>query len=427
MKAFIRGVWQSEFIRNSTKLLSANALSQVVAVLLLPFVTRIYSEHDMGVLGLFLSVGGFLALFAGAKYEFAILLEKDHESAAAVFDLSFLLIFSFSLLITFILLVAGDWILEGIGYDCLIPYSMMIPLFVFLSALGLTLTYWFNYNKQFTRTAIYNLEQVASNNILKLGLGLCASGPTSLIAANQISYVLALLLSFIRKRNSAGLFRFSYPNMKRVAREHQKFPKYYLPHTIVNYFSANLAILMLSGNFDMKVIGIFSIAMMLGFRPIALISDSLEQVLSQNLAVRVNQRESILKSVYKLSFRIFVFSLPGFVILYFVLPWIIDFYLGDKWSEVAFYIRLLLPFFLLTLLCSPLSSIPSIVGSQGKALIVEVIRLAVRVLALLIGIWLDSFVLAIALFSIASTLMWGVQYFWYLFLIKKYERMINQE
>lgn len=421
MKAFIGGVWQSEFIRNSTKLLSANALSQVVAVLLLPFVTRIYSEHDMGVLGLFLSVGGFLALFAGAKYEFAILLEEDHESAAAVFDLSFLLNLSFSVLIALILFIAGDWILKGLGYDCLLPYSMMIPLFAFLSALGLALTYWFNYNKQFTRTAIYNLEQVASNNILKLGLGLYASGPTSLIAANQLSYVLALLLSFIRKRNSAGLFCFSYPNMKRVAREHQKFPKYYLPHTILNYFSANLIILLLSASFDIGVIGLFSVAMMLGFRPIGLISGSLEQVLSQNIAARVSQGGEILKFIRKLSLRTLSLALPGFVILYFVLPWIVNWYLGDGWDGVTLYLRLLLPFFLLTLLCGPISSIPSIVGFQGKALFVEVSMLLVRILMLFIGIWKSSFILAVALFSLASSLMLIGQYFWYFSLIKKYE------
>lgn len=424
MKSLLSEIWQKEFIRNSTKLLSANAAGQLIAFLLLPFVTRIYSDYDMGVLGLFLSVSGFLALFAGAKYEFAILLEKDRNHAAAVFDLSFLLNLSFSLFIALVLLVADDWIWGFLGYESLLPYSQMIPLLIFLSSLGLALTYWFNYNRQFSRTAAYNLEQILSNNFLKLGFGALLAGPTSLIAANQLSYVVPLLLSLIRGNKRSGLFHFSRSLMSKVARAHRKFPVYYLPHTVIQFFSVNLVVLLLSGPFGLKVIGSFSVAMMLGFRPVGLISSSLEQALSQDLASKVGRREPILGAIHKLSVRTLGVALPGFVLLYFLLPGVVEWYLGTAWSEVALYLRVLLPFFLLTLLCGPVSSIPRIVGAQGKALAIETGKLILCIVTLLTGIWMDSFFMALALFSTVSTLALGVQYFWYLSLVKCYEHSL---
>lgn len=424
MKSLFAEIWKKEFIRNSTKLLSANAIGQLVAFLLLPFVTRIFSEHDMGVLGLFLSVSGFLALFAGAKYEFAILLENDRNRAAAVFDLSFLLNLSFSLCIALFLFAADDWVWSFLGYDSLLPYSQMIPVFIFLSSLGLTLTYWFNYNKQFSHTAAYNLEQVLSNNLMKVGFGAFSAGPTSLIAANQLSYVVALFLSLCRSKKIFGLFRFSRSLMTDVAKVHRKFPKYYLPHVVVNFFSANLVVLLLSGPFGLKVIGCFSVAIMLGSRPIGLISFSLEQVLSQNFASKVGHMEPILPSVLKLSWRVLGLALPVFALVFFLLPWVVDWYLGANWSEVALYLRLLLPFLLFTLLCGPISFIPSLIGAQGKALFIEIGILAVRIVVLLIGVWADSFVLALGLFSVASTGLLIGQYFWYLSLVKQYERSL---
>ncbi len=410
-------------MRNSAKLLSANVLSQIIAFLLLSFITRIYSVYDIGVLGLFLTVSGFLSLFAGAKYEFAILLENERKRAAAVFDLCFLLNLVFSLVVAMTLWVGDDWFFSLLGYEALLPYSQMIPLLVFLSSLGLSLTYWFNYNKQFTRTATYNFVQVVSNNLMKLGFGILSAGSLSLILANQMSYVLALAASAFRK-GKKELFHFPWVLMKELSGMHRKFPKYYLPHTVVNYFSANLVVLLLSGPFGLDKIGVFTVAIMLGLRPVTLISSSLEQVLSQNIAQKVSNREPIQTVIRKLSLRTLGLSLLGLIFVYLLLPWVVGWFLDERWSSVTLYLRILLPFFLLTLLCGPISSIPSIVGSQGRALMIEIGMLVMRVLVLLAGVWVGSFEVAIALFSGVSALMLIGQYYWYSSLISRYERSL---
>ncbi|MBP8776764.1 MAG: oligosaccharide flippase family protein [Bacteroidaceae bacterium] len=425
-------VFQREFVRNSAKLLSGNVLGQLIAFSLLPLVARLYSKEDVGVLGLFLALCGVLSLFAGGKYEFAILIEPKRERAAAVFDLSFLLNLGVSLFLALLLLCFSKPILSFIHYEELQPYALMIPVFVFLSALGQAFCYWFNYHKQFFRTATYGVLQVGSNNLLKTAFGfLCSlsigftSGAAALIAANQLSYLIGLIPITFKKSGLRSLFRFNRSLMHEVACRHAKFPRYYLPHTLVNYVLASLVMLLLPAYFGMEDVGLYSMCLMLGFRPIGLLSGSLEQVLSQNIAARVSQKQSVLSSVYKLTKRTLLIALPVMLIMYFLIPWIVDFYLGTQWSKVTLYLRMSMPLFLFTLLCGPLCSLPSILGSQRMALFFECGMLVTRFLALVLGIWLHSFEICILLFSLTAAAGLAAQLYWFYFLLRGYEKRLT--
>lgn len=427
----LSSIFQREFVRNSAKLLTGNVLGQLIAFSLLPLVARIYSKADIGVLGLFLALCGVLSLFAGGKYEFAILIEPKRERAAAVFDLSLLLNLAFSLFLTFLLLCFSRPILTFIHYQELQPYVIMIPIFVFLSALGQAFCYWFNYHKQFFRTATYGVIQVASNNLLKVGFGFLyslsivfVSGAAALIAANQLSYLIGLIPATFKRSGLRSLFRFNRPLMREVACRHAKFPRYYLPHTVVNYVLASLVMLLLPAYFGMEDVGLYSMCLMLGFRPIGLLSGSLEQVLSQNIAARVTQNQSVLSSVYKLTKRTFLIALPAMSMIYFLIPWIVDFYLGTQWGKVTLYLRMSMPLFLFTLLCGPLCYLPSIFGSQRMALLFEIGMLVSRFLALMIGIWLHSFESCILLFSLTAAAGLAAQLCWFYYLLRSYEKRL---
>ncbi|MDE7338633.1 MAG: hypothetical protein K2M92_05010, partial [Bacteroidales bacterium] len=83
-------MFKSEAIRNTGKLVSANAVAQALALLFYPLLTRLYSPDDFGVLNLFLSIGGVLLLVANADYHYALLLPKSEKKAVSVFQADFL-------------------------------------------------------------------------------------------------------------------------------------------------------------------------------------------------------------------------------------------------------------------------------------------------------------------------------------------------
>jgi len=258
-----------EFVRNSVTLLSANAISQGIAFVVLPVIARLYSPEELGILSLFLGIEGVLSVVANGKYEFAIILAKEKQRAADTFNLCFLINSAFSLLLMTVLLFGAPSILKVLHYESLKSIIYYLPFFVFIVAFAQACTFWFNYNKRFSFTARYTLGQGLINNGLKVGFGFIKAGLTGLIWSNLFSHVFSILSCFTRKTTWSELFHFNKKSLLSIAVEHRKFPQYTLPHSFINYLAGNLPIFLLSGYFGMAEVGLFSMGITLGFRPIS--------------------------------------------------------------------------------------------------------------------------------------------------------------
>lgn len=414
-----------ELIKNSATLLSANAISQGIAFAVLPVIARLYSPDELGILALFLGIEGLLSVIANGKYDSAIVLSKSKSMAANTFNLCFLINAVFSLLILIVLLLGSHSILSMLHYESLEGVIYYLPFFVFIVAFAQASIFWFNYNKRFALTARYTLWQGLINNGLKVGSGFLKAGLTGLVWANLTSHFISILSCFTRKETWNQLFHFNKKEILVAASEHRKFPLYTLPHTFINMLAGNLPILLLSSYFGMAEIGFFNMGITLGFRPINLLSNSFDQIIFQRMAEKVNKQEPIWNSLYLSVRKLFIFALPAFIILFFLVPYIVKFFLGEQWEQSALYIQIMIPWFLFALFAASLSSVPSIFGKQRTSLIIEFILIILRIIALCIGIYLNSFVWAIILFSFVSTIVVVIQLTWFLRLVRNYEQSLK--
>jgi len=414
-----------ELIKNSATLLSANAISQGIAFAVLPVIARLYSPDELGILALFLGIEGLLSVIANGKYDSAIVLSKSKSMAANTFNLCFLINAVFSLLILIVLLLGSHSILSILHYESLEGVIYYLPFFVFIVAFAQASIFWFNYNKRFTLTARYTLWQGFINNGLKVGSGFLKAGLTGLVWANLTSHFISILSCFTRKETWNQLFHFNKKEILAAASEHRKFPLYTLPHTFINMVSGNLPILLLSGYFGMAEIGLFSMGITIGFRPINLLSSSLDQVISQSIAERVNKLEPIWTILIQSIKKILLLVTPLFILAFFLSPLVLRYFLGERWEQSALYIQIMIPWLIISLFTASLSSIPPIFGKQRIALIIEIIYIVARLIALIIGIYIQNFVWAIILFSFVSAVVLMAQLTWYLLLVKKYEQSLK--
>jgi lipopolysaccharide exporter len=88
----------SNFIANVLKLVSGSVTAQIMGILLVPLLTRIYSPEDLGIFQLFLSISSILIIFSTFSYQFAIMLPKTEEDSANVAFLCAILVTLTSLL-----------------------------------------------------------------------------------------------------------------------------------------------------------------------------------------------------------------------------------------------------------------------------------------------------------------------------------------
>ncbi len=425
----IYSLFQSAGVRNFAKLLSANVVAQAIGLAVYPVLTRLYAPDDFGLLNLFLSIGGVLVILATAEYQYAIVLPKDDKRARAVFHVG-LFVLLCVVLLTGLSVVFSHPIARLFNTPDLGMWYWLMPLYVGASGLWVLLNYHYTRQRQFGRISRYQLSQSVLNAGAKISFGFAGVLQGGLI----ISSVLAPLLSVIAsvaaawKRGLRGLFsRPDKSECRIAAREYANFPKYSLPRALVNNLSGALPSLLLTPFFGLANLGFWGMAMTLAFRPLNMISQSLYQVLFENTAQRVNQRMTIRPTIMRFVCLTLLVAVPCFVALYFVLPLLTRWLLGAEWEITGHYIRVMLPWLLLSVLVAPICFLSDIFQQQKIGLYLEVLLIVLRLLGLGIGVWRHSFFYAIAGYSIAGAIVIGIQLAWYLSLVRHYERGLHTD
>ncbi len=410
--------FRSELVKNSITLLSANTLSQLIAIVVYPIVTRQYAPSDLGALSLLLSIVGICTILATGKYESAVLLEKEDSDAAAAFDLTIIINLVLCLLIGVLLLFFKPFLISVFQMESIASFVWFIPPMVFLAAMGFSATFWFNRQNRFRLSARYNISQSVTNNGLKIAFGAVQFTYLGLVLANLAGQIAGILSVFSHRKHSDGLFRFNKLTMKQIAVRHKHFPIYQMPHAFVNNLAGNLPILVLAAKFNMTEVGLFSLGITLGFRPINVLTSSVNQVFFQKVSANTANGIPSYTLLSAFSKKFFAIGLPVLIPLIFAVKPIAVFIFGQEWAGAGSYLQLMLPWFFFTVVASSLSFMPSVANKQKEAMFIEFTYMAFRFLALFTGIWFSSIHLSIGLFSAVSSVFMIGQTIWYLSLAK---------
>ena len=67
---------KSDFVKSVLTLMTGTAIAQLIAYLVYPVLTRIYSPADIGELGVYTRLVAFIAAFATARYELTLPLQN---------------------------------------------------------------------------------------------------------------------------------------------------------------------------------------------------------------------------------------------------------------------------------------------------------------------------------------------------------------
>lgn len=424
----ITKIINSDIAKNSAKLLSANIISQVIALLIYPLITRLYTPADFGLFNLFTSIGGIVILFATAEYQYAIVLPKERQKAIACFQVGFFILIVVTIICFFSILFQTQ-ISALFNTPALGDFYFLLPFYVFFSALWILLNYWHTRNKNFSHIATYQITQSSVNSASKYGFGLMNFLHGGLIVSSVFGPLIALIISVVTKfkENIQPLFLFKKETCKTVAQEYSNFPKYSLPRTAINYLSGNLPFLLFTPFFGIAEVGFFGMALALAFRPINMISGSLYQVFYQKTSESVNNKETIMPFFKKFIRNALLLITPFFAILYFALPWLTDFLLGDGWGSTSDIIRIMLPWLLLSALAAPICYIVDVFQEQKIGLWFEVGNIILVATTLLLGVYVGDFLKATCFYYTMQACFVACRLIWFFSIINTYEQKIKKQ
>lgn len=422
MRQIISKIWSSPSVRNVGKLLSANVIAQAIGLLIYPVLTRMYAPEDFGLLSLFMSIAGTLVLISTLEWHKAIVLPIEEEQSRAVVHLSILPLIALTILLVLTIPFAKP-IATLFKSPDLAQYYWLLPIYVILQGGWNILNYWFIRRKAFGRISGYQISQSLFSAGYKIGFGFIGRLNGGLIYASILSPLCSLLISISLSatKHLRYLLHFDKTVCRQVACKYSNFPKYSLPHSLINYIASQLPVLLLTPFFGTRLVGFWAMATLLSFAPISMITNAVYQVLYQKTTMHVNACNHIAHFYRRFTIISVSVIVPFFTCLWFVLPWLTQWLLGDEWRVSGEYIRWLLPWLLCVFLCASTGYLFDVFSKQKQGLFFEIIIAIARLIGLGIGIYFHSFTLAIICYATASAIINGVQYVWLMSLVKKYE------
>ncbi len=402
-------------------LMGGKIIAQVIGILAYLVLTRLYTPEDFALFNIFYSYIEVLIIVSTCKYELAVVAARDASESTAVarFALRMNTCVSLLLLTLALTLYLTD-ALPG-DYAELGAIALLVPPMVWL--VGSSRIYAGLYNRV-RRYRIMASSEVTNAGIgagLKILFGLLQWRPSGLPLGTVLGQAAANLVYRLRMR-TLSLPTSSRAERFAAAKVHRNYPLYVAPKEFVNSLSAGLPFLWLAFYFDKAEVGLFGLALTMTFRPANILNSAIESVLFARAAESVHRGERIAPLLMRTLLVVNAVALPVCVVGWFVAEPVFTFLFGADWEGCGVYVQALLPWIWLSLNATPLTFLSLIFNKQRTEFLFYIGLLALRVVAIAVGIRMGSFLAAVRLYAAVSALTMATLAAWYAALVHRYER-----
>ncbi len=319
---------------------SGTAVAQLIGIVTMPIITRLYTPADLGVLAVYSSVLAIFGIGATLRYEFAYALPKENDDAINLFGLSLILLCLTTAGFALILLFGRDLLVNTFDLGAIEQYIWFLLIGFFGMGLYTTLNYWAVRQRDYKRITYTKINQGAGGSVCKILLGVLAFGPVGLIIGHVVSQIAGIttLARAMWKKERKNLKAISWSRMKSVAKTYKSFPVFNFPASIVNTMALQLPPLMLLALYDSEVVGFYALANMLVVLPGSLISGSMGQAYLGEASKMVRERSQGLRVLYVRTLKhLFVIGVPLIGIPALFAPFVVPFIFGEVWAEAGWY------------------------------------------------------------------------------------------
>lgn len=383
----------------------------------------------MGTLNLFVSIFAILVLLANAEYQNVLVFHKNEKDLPSVFAVCLGCVVLVSTLVLISVPFSAE-IASLFGSADLADWYYLMPIYVAATAIWNICDSLIIRKKLFKYISIYLILLALYNVGLKILLGNLGWSTAGLIISAVSGSVIILLLVLLFAQQRDKLFsslgtRPTWDSTIAIAREYIKFPKYSLSRKTINLLAKSLPVFLLSANFGMTEIGLYSMGLVLAHTPINVACGSLYKIMFRFVSEKVWNEEKILPVIKKYIASVLMLGIPSFALLYFILPDLTAIILGEEWRTSGEYIRLMLPWLLAFSISNVIDFLPELFKKQEGLLVFEIVDIICKTIVLLYGVYIGEFVIALALFFALCFLINVFKIIWYLSVARAYEKELR--
>ena len=418
----LKNVYKSEFTKQVATLLTGSALAQTLPFIAEPFIARLYTASELGIITLYISVAMMFSIVATGRYEYAIMLPKSKRSSINLFSLSLFVTILVSFLSFIVVWSLNDWICDIKGNDELGRFLWYVPLSVLFAGVFNSFNQWANRNAYYRWMSVSKVTQSGTMAGLNVLFGYMRMGSAGLIIAfisGQFLSVFPLIFPFLKKDKKL-IKEVNKTDMKVLALEYKKFPTINSLHAFTDMFFLSLLVFLISYYFGDSVTGYYGRTYRLLLAPSILIGGVIGQVSFRKMSRMKANGENMQGFFKKILALLFIIGIPIFVTIMFFGDEIFEVYLGKNFRVAGNYAMVLAPWIWLKFIVSPLSMIPVVFNRLNTSFFLGAITNILLVSAIIIGGSLSWSVLeTFKLLTLLQIVILSIYIIWTYWLVKE--------
>jgi lipopolysaccharide exporter len=398
----------SNFIKNTSKLLAGNAFGQMIGIITIPIITRLYSVEVYGEFSSLLAISLILATLATLSLHLAILIPKSEEEAIKIFRLCLSLTYVFCFFISVALYFFNEYVVSLLNIKSNPKIVFAIPLLVLLQSLYISFTY--------LGVRIKIFGEISTSKVLE---GISDRGIAILSGFGSFAFVGNLILARVAASVFAILYLFPilkrYKSRKKttisngfIFTKYKRYLQYNTPSMLLINSMLQLPVIIIAAYFSSVAAGLFAIANRLVNIPVSALGGAISQTFMQKIAEdKANDEMGKVKENTDIFFTTLVaFLLIPFSVLSVVGDSLFIIVLGAKWAEAGVLASFLSYFAMTTLLVQSFGGLFDVMNKQNIRLIFHVFNFIIRIGTLLLCIYVDyDLAKTVLIYAVVSTFM----------------------
>lgn len=407
--SLLKKINNSNLARSVLVVASGTAGAQLIALVLMPVITRLYGPESYGKLGVFMTAITILTPISTMALPSAIVLPEKDAEAKEISRISLIIALLVSIILGLSFVIAEDLLKSFSTFQSLGNLIWFLPIALIFTAYQSVYTQWIIRKKKFKDLSKVAIGHSVLNYGMQVIIGLKYPFTYILVAAHSIGiFFRALMLFYFSKDMRSSSFDNTHktkPANLELLKKYYDFPMYRAPEMLLSAISQGMPVILLSTYFGLAAAGFYSLTRTVLAIPITLLGSSIQSVFYPHFNEAVLKKNKTRRLLIKPTLTLFYVGLIPFIATVFFAPFAFSLVFGQEWYKAGEYAQWLSIWFLLTLVSRPSVAAIPVLKLQGWLLIFELISTALKIVALIIGYYFfkDS-VLSIGLFSITGSI-----------------------
>ena len=365
MQIFQKINLKSDFFKSVLVLISGTVMAQAISYLVSPFLTRIYTAEQMGELGMYMRVVGFVSALATARFELALPLPKSENHSFLLYQLSVKI--ARVVVLALAVLLIGFYFVKPLGLNDLVFGILTIISTVFVVYINLG-TNWAIRKSQFKKISHQRILNSLTANCLKWIFGLFSMGSFGLMLASLMGFLLSSF-GFVREYfilQSTLKESYSKKKTRLLAAEYKQFPMVSLPHVLVDLGRDLLIAVLIALFFGKDIFGLYNHSYMVLKLPMVIVGASIGQVFFNKCSVLIQNGNTTYDLMKRTLLILFGLSIVPFSIIFFFGEPLFSFVFSADWAKSGYYSEIMTIWLMMNFMISPLSSLPLVLKRQNE-------------------------------------------------------------